>query len=129
MHQLVPPALSAAAEGFNVIALPDISAAFTKLGAQNSKDMLLTHGIAPMTCTPMITGMLGDYTNPAADNFCGDGRREHHGPLSNRKPAVTADRYVAFAVGLGARALDARDAIVERHDRPLYGDRLSFERF
>ncbi|GAC1442706.1 MAG: hypothetical protein NVS3B17_01610 [Vulcanimicrobiaceae bacterium] len=69
MHQLVPPALSAAAEGFNVIALPDISAAFTKLGAQNSKDMLLTHGIAPMTCTPMITGMLGDYTEPAAGQF------------------------------------------------------------
>lgn len=66
---LVPPAISAAAEGFNVIALMDISAAVTKLGAEVSKDLLLAHGITPMTCTPMITAMLGDYTNPAADKF------------------------------------------------------------
>ena len=66
---LVPPALSAKAEGFNVIALMDISAAVTKLGAVNSATLLHDAGIPTMTVTPMITAMLGNYTNPAAQNF------------------------------------------------------------
>jgi nicotinamidase-related amidase len=66
---LVPPALSAAAEGFNVIALTDISGACTKRGAENSVALLHQHGIATMTVTPMITSLLGDYNNPAASTF------------------------------------------------------------
>lgn len=68
---LVPPALSAKREGFNVVALMDISAAVTKIGAQNSRDLLTAAGIPMLTCTPMITGMLGDYTNPASTAFYG----------------------------------------------------------
>jgi nicotinamidase-related amidase len=68
---LVPPALSAKAEGFNVIALMDISAAVTKIGAENSKRLLADAGIPTMTATPMITAMLGNYTNPAAGAFFG----------------------------------------------------------
>ena len=66
---LVPPALSATAEGFTVVALMDISAACTKIGAQNSRDLLAAAGIEMMTVTPMITAMLGDYTNPASQGF------------------------------------------------------------
>ena len=66
---LVPPALSAAAEGFNVIALTDISGACTKRGAENSIALLHANGIATMTVTPMITSLLGSYKNPAAGNF------------------------------------------------------------
>lgn len=68
---LVPPAISATKAGFNVIALLDISAAVTKLGAEDSKKRLHDNGIATMTCTPMITAMLGNYTNPAASAFYG----------------------------------------------------------
>jgi len=68
---LVPPALSAAKAGFNVIALMDISAAVTKIGAEDSKKRLHAAGITTMTVTPMITAMLGDYTNPAAGAFYG----------------------------------------------------------
>jgi nicotinamidase-related amidase len=68
---LVPPALSAARAGFNVIALLDISAAVTKLGAEDSKKRLAGAGITTMTCTPMITAMLGNYKNPAAGAFFG----------------------------------------------------------
>ena len=68
---LVPPALSAAAAGYNVIALMDISAAVTKIGAENSKQILHANGITTMTCTPAITAMLGNYTNPAAAAFYG----------------------------------------------------------
>ena len=63
---LVPPALSAKAEGFNVVALFDISAANTRLGAQNSRDLLQQAGIPIMTVTPMITSLIGNYQNPAA---------------------------------------------------------------
>lgn len=66
---LVPPAVSAAAEGFNVIALTDISGACTKRGAENSLALLHDAGIATMTVTPMITNLLGNYTNPAAGEF------------------------------------------------------------
>jgi nicotinamidase-related amidase len=66
---LVPPALSAKAEGFNVVALLDISGANTRLGADNSRDALNRAGINCMTVTPMLTSMLGDYTNPVARFF------------------------------------------------------------
>ena len=68
---LVPPAISASKEGFNVIALMDVSAAVTKIGAEDSKNRLRDAGITTMTVTPMITAMLGDYTNPAANAFYG----------------------------------------------------------
>lgn len=66
---LVPPALSAKAEGFNVVALFDISAACTKIAAQNSRDLLQKAGIEIMTVTPMITSILGNYKNPASSAF------------------------------------------------------------
>lgn len=66
---LVPPALSAKEEGFNVVALVDISAATTKLGAQTSLTLLNNAGIDQMVVTPMITSMLGDYKSPASGAF------------------------------------------------------------
>lgn len=66
---LVPPALSAKAEGFNVVALLDISAACTKTAAQNSREALNRAGINCMTVTPMLTSMLGNYTSPASRYF------------------------------------------------------------
>jgi nicotinamidase-related amidase len=66
---LVPPALSAKAEGFNVVALLDISAACTRIAAQNSRELLQKAGIEIMTVTPMITSMLGNYKNPASAGF------------------------------------------------------------
>jgi len=66
---LVPPALSAKAEGFNVVALLDISAACTRIAAQNSRELLQKAGIEIMTVTPMITSMLGNYKNPASSGF------------------------------------------------------------
>ncbi len=66
---LVPPALSAQAEGFDVVALLDISAACTKIAAQNCRDILQREGIATMTVTPMITSLLGNYKNPASAGF------------------------------------------------------------
>jgi nicotinamidase-related amidase len=68
---LVPPALSAQAAGFNVVALLDISAACTKIAAQNSRALLNKAGIEIMTVTPMITSMLGNYKNPASGGFFG----------------------------------------------------------
>jgi nicotinamidase-related amidase len=66
---LVPPALSAQAEGFNVVALLDISAACTRTAAQNCRDTLRRAGIDLMTVTPMITSLLGDYKSPASAGF------------------------------------------------------------
>lgn len=66
---LVPPALSAQREGFNVVALMDISAACTKTAALNSRDLLQKAGIEIMSVTPMITSMLGNYKNPASAGF------------------------------------------------------------
>lgn len=66
---LVPPALSAQSEGFNVVALLDISAACTKIAAQNSRDLLEKSGVEVMTVTPLITSMLGNYKNPASVGF------------------------------------------------------------
>jgi len=66
---LVPPALSAKDAGFNVVALLDISAACTKIAAQNSREILTRAGIDIMTVTPMITSMLGNYKNPGSGAF------------------------------------------------------------
>lgn len=66
---LVPPALSAKAEGFNVVALFDSSGACTKQAAENSRALLTQAGIPIMTTTPMITSMLGNYKNPASKSF------------------------------------------------------------
>jgi nicotinamidase-related amidase len=63
---LVPPALSARAEGFNVIALLDQSGACTKTAASNSRQLLADAGVKVMTTIPMITSLLGDYNNPAS---------------------------------------------------------------
>jgi len=63
---LVPPALSAKAEGFEVVVLLDISAATTKIAALNSRDLLHAAGIPLLTVIPMITNMLGDFNVPAA---------------------------------------------------------------
>ena len=66
---LVPPALSAKSEGLNVVALMDISAATTRLSAQNSRDIFDNAKIDMMTVTPMITSILGNYKNPASKGF------------------------------------------------------------
>lgn len=66
---LVPPALSAKDEGFNVVALVDISAATTRLGAQTSLMLLNDAGIDQMVVTPMITSMLGNYKSAASGAF------------------------------------------------------------
>lgn len=63
---LVPPALSARDEGFEVVALLDISAACTKIAAENCRDILKRAGIPIMTTLPMITSMLGNYKNKAS---------------------------------------------------------------
>jgi nicotinamidase-related amidase len=63
---LVPPALSAKAEGFEIVALTDASAATSRTSAANSRDLLQGSGIALLTVVPMITSMLGDFTVPAA---------------------------------------------------------------
>lgn len=73
---LVPPALSAQANGYNVVALLDISAACTKIGAQNSRDLMQKAGIEIMTVTPLITSMLGNYKNPASGGFFGAFEKE-----------------------------------------------------
>jgi len=73
---LVPPALSAQANGYNVVALLDISAACTKIAAQNSRDLMQKAGIEIMTVTPMITSMLGNYKNPASGAFFGAFEKE-----------------------------------------------------
>lgn len=66
---LVPPAIAAIREGFNVIALLDISAACTKQAGENSRKLLEKAGAEIMTVTPTITNLLGDYTKPAAAGF------------------------------------------------------------
>lgn len=66
---LVPPAVSAKADGFEVVALLDISAACTKIAAQNCRDILQREGVDIMTVTPMITSLLGNYRNPASAGF------------------------------------------------------------
>lgn len=66
---LVPAALSAKKESFNIVALFDSSAACTKTAEISSRNQLEQAGIPVMTTLPAITGMLGDYTNPASGAF------------------------------------------------------------
>ncbi len=66
---LVPPALSAKEEGFNVIALFDSSGPNTLIGELYSRSRLEHAGIPVMTILPVITGLLGNYKNPAAGAF------------------------------------------------------------
>lgn len=66
---LVPPALSAREEGFNVVALMDVSAATTKLAAETSRMLLADAGIDQMVVTSMITSMLGNYKSPVSGAF------------------------------------------------------------
>ena len=56
-------------EGFNVVALVDISAATTKLGGLTSLTLLNNAGIDQMVVVPMITSMLGDYKSPVSGAF------------------------------------------------------------
>jgi nicotinamidase-related amidase len=63
---LVPPALSAVAEGFQVAALLDMSAATTKTAAQNSRDLLRDAGVALTSVPGIVTSMLGNFTRPEA---------------------------------------------------------------
>ena len=66
---LVPPAVSAKAEGFNVIAMLDQSGACTKVAAQNSRELLAAAGIPSVGTPAMITSLLGNYKNPASGAF------------------------------------------------------------
>ena len=66
---LVPPALSAKAEGFNVIALFDSSGPNTLTGERSARVQLEAAGIPVRTILPVITGLLGNYKNPAAGAF------------------------------------------------------------
>jgi nicotinamidase-related amidase len=66
---LVPPALAAKAEGFEVIALFDASGANTKLGEDYATRALSAAGIPIMTTLPLVTGMLGSWANAAAGAF------------------------------------------------------------
>ncbi len=66
---LVPPAISAEDEGFNVIALLDQCGACTKTAAANCREILSRAGITMMTTVPTITSLLGNYKNPASAAF------------------------------------------------------------
>ncbi len=66
---LVPPAISAKDEGFNIIALIDQCGACTKSAAANARALLAGAGIPIMTTLPMITAMLGNYRNPESAAF------------------------------------------------------------
>jgi hypothetical protein len=66
---LVPPALSAKAEGFNVVALFDSSAACSLIGEANSRQLLEAADVPVMSTLPALTGILGDYTKPEAAVF------------------------------------------------------------
>lgn len=66
---LVPPAISAKDEGFNVIALLDQSGACTRTAALNSRLLLDKAGIPQMATMAIITAMLGNYKNPDSGAF------------------------------------------------------------
>lgn len=66
---LTPPALSAKAEGFEVIALFDASAACTLTAELSSRNILEKAGVTVMTTVPTITGLLGNYKHPASGAF------------------------------------------------------------
>ena len=66
---LVPPAIAAKKEGFNVIALLDASGACTQTAEETSRTLLNQSGVHTMTTIPMLTSLLGNWTNPASSSF------------------------------------------------------------
>ncbi|MGL4767678.1 MAG: isochorismatase family protein [Formosimonas sp.] len=66
---LVPPALAAIKEGFKVAALLDASGGNTQLGEQYAERELNKAGALVITSMPLITSMLGNWTNPASGAF------------------------------------------------------------
>ena len=66
---LVPPALSAKQEGFEVIAMFDSSGACTIQAAKNSRYRLNQAGIEIWGTPSLITHLLGNYKNPASGAF------------------------------------------------------------
>jgi nicotinamidase-related amidase len=66
---LVPPALSAKQEGFEVIAMFDSSGACTIQAAENSRYRLNQAGIEIWGTPSLITHLLGNYKNPASRAF------------------------------------------------------------
>lgn len=66
---LVPPALSAKAEGFQVIAMFDSSGACTMQAAEDSRYRLNQAGIEIWGTPALITHLLGNYKNPASGAF------------------------------------------------------------
>ena len=81
---LVPPALSAKAEGFNIIALFDSSGPNTLTGEVSARAQLEKAGIPVMTILPVITGLLGNYKNPASGAFFAACDAENMYPLLGR---------------------------------------------
>ena len=66
---LVPPALSAKQERFEVIAMFDSSGACTIQAAENSRYRLNQAGIEIWGTPSLITHLLGNYKNPASGAF------------------------------------------------------------
>ena len=66
---LVPPAIGAKKEGFNVVALMDASGACTELAEETSRTLLNQNGVHTMTTIPMLTSLLGNWNNPASGAF------------------------------------------------------------
>lgn len=66
---LVPPAISATQDGFKVVALLDASGACTQLAEETSRRLLNENGIETMTTTPLLTSLLGNWTNAASGAF------------------------------------------------------------
>ncbi len=66
---LVPPALSAVKEGFKVAALLDASGGNTRLGEDYAERVLDKAGVLIATTMLLLTGMLGNWTNPASAAF------------------------------------------------------------
>ena len=66
---LVPPAINATQEGFKVVALLDASGACTQLAEETSRRLLHENGVETMTTTPLLTSLLGNWTNDASGAF------------------------------------------------------------
>lgn len=66
---LVPPAIAAKQEGFNVVALLDASGACTQTAEETSRLLLNESGVHMMTTIPMLTSLLSNWANPAAGAF------------------------------------------------------------
>ena len=66
---LVPPVLSALKEGFKVATLLDASGGNTRLGEAYADRVLSQAGALLITTLPLVSSMLGDWSNPAAGAF------------------------------------------------------------